>query len=727
MPVGNNLPTPFDDIVAVDAGITVAGATRATGVLGNDTDPDLGETALLVVSAIITGTSGSPIAVADGSPTLVHGTYGDLSIYADGTYSYTADTAAARELAQGQPGVDLFTYTVVDPESAFATATLTFDVTGQDDAPVITAGSSGSVTENASFGGSYAAPELIPAGNADGLPDALPGSDQRVPYSGGLSNPGRSASDPAVTTYAELFPGVAGGPISQSVITLAGGHYIIEVQDGAGADTTGFTVEWNGAVVTPSHSTTSDDGAGYTDTFYDVVAASGNSTVTLLVTNAPTGNLDFLSVTPAPGIEMISGTISFTDADALEPHTASYTPQADFYLGSFTLTFPQDASSGATGIMAWNFQIADDDLHFLAPGQVVKQFYDVMISDSAYPAFGDTYTVEIDLMACYCTGTRILTDRGEVPVEALSVGDIVVTAAGEERPVHWIGYRDLDLCAFRGRGEAFLPVRVMAGAFGGGRPYRDLWLSPEHAVFVDDVLIPIRHLVNGTTIAPVEVDCVTYWHVELDSHDVLLAEGLPAESYLDNGNRTAFVNGGDYLDLYPDFEPRSWSETCAPLLREGPIVAGVKARLIDRAQRLGHRLTGDSDLHLVADGSIIRPAALIGNRYRFDLAKNAKTLRLASRRWVPAELEPESEDRRDLGVCVMALSADGVEVPLDSLEGGGWHDVERDQGVDRRWTTGSATLPITGARHITVDVCGAGLYWDIVPAGLAVAETAEFG
>ena len=102
-------------------------------------------------------------------------------------------------------------------------------------------------------------------------------------------------------------------------------------------------------------------------------------------------------------------------------------------------------------------------------------------------------------------------------------------------------------------------MRVRAGAFDDAQPSRDLWLSPDHAVHVDGVLIPIKHLLNGTSIAQVAVDEVIYYHVELPHHDVLLAEGLPAESYLDTGDRRSFDNsaqairGGEVIRLHPDF------------------------------------------------------------------------------------------------------------------------------------------------------------------------------
>ena len=82
---------------------------------------------------------------------------------------------------------------------------------------------------------------------------------------------------------------------------------------------------------------------------------------------------------------------------------------------------------------------------------------------------------------------------------------------------------------------------MRAGAFSEGAPRRDLLLSPDHAVYIDDVLIPIRYLVNGVSIVQQTVDAVTYWHVELPEHDVLLAEGLPAESFLDTGANTRYA------------------------------------------------------------------------------------------------------------------------------------------------------------------------------------------
>jgi predicted ribosomally synthesized peptide with nif11-like leader len=152
---------------------------------------------------------------------------------------------------------------------------------------------------------------------------------------------------------------------------------------------------------------------------------------------------------------------------------------------------------------------------------------------------------------CFAAGTRIMTPGGEVPVEDLLVGDLIVTAAGEAKAIVFIGHRRVD-CRRHSRPELVRPVRVAPGAFGRGRPSRVLYLSPDHAVFVtsdagvahDGVLIPVKHLIDGETIRQVACDSVMYFHVELERHDVLLSEGLPTESYLDAGDRDRFDNVG---------------------------------------------------------------------------------------------------------------------------------------------------------------------------------------
>ena len=171
---------------------------------------------------------------------------------------------------------------------------------------------------------------------------------------------------------------------------------------------------------------------------------------------------------------------------------------------------------------------------------------------------------------CYVAGTRIATTRGEVPVEALRAGDTAALATGGTAPIVWVGHRRLRKAD---------PVRVLAGAFGTGLPARDLVLSPEHALFLDAHLVPVRALVDGVSVIREAWESVTYHHVELERHGVLLAEGLPAESYLDTGNRASFANGA-LASLAADFgHGGGCARTCAPLALFGPVVEAQRARL----------------------------------------------------------------------------------------------------------------------------------------------------
>jgi hypothetical protein len=183
-------------------------------------------------------------------------------------------------------------------------------------------------------------------------------------------------------------------------------------------------------------------------------------------------------------------------------------------------------------------------------------------------------------LACFAAGTRIRTARGPVAVERLRESDLVVVADLDHAlPVVWIGYRTVD-CKRHPKPASVRPVRIAAGAFARNEPQRDLYLSPDHAVFVDDVLIPVKYLINDKTIASVRRNKVTYYHVELPRHAVLLAEGLTVESLLPDSDRSGFVNGGGAIALHPDFHSQAWeAHGCAPLVVTGPLLDKVRARL----------------------------------------------------------------------------------------------------------------------------------------------------
>jgi autotransporter passenger strand-loop-strand repeat protein len=201
---------------------------------------------------------------------------------------------------------------------------------------------------------------------------------------------------------------------------------------------------------------------------------------------------------------------------------------------------------------------------------------------------GGGTAITLEQVACFLAGTRLATERGDVAVELLAVGDLLRTPlGGGAAPIRWIGHRCIDATRHPRPLEVW-PVRVRAHAFGLGRPRRDLLLSPDHAIHVDCVLIPARCLLNGATVVRTRLSPAHYFHVELDCHDIVLAEGLPAETYLDLGNRGAFSNGGGARALHPSFGRAIWERRgCAELILGGPVLERVRARLLVQAGLLG--------------------------------------------------------------------------------------------------------------------------------------------
>ncbi|MDR3665165.1 MAG: Hint domain-containing protein, partial [Mycobacterium sp.] len=201
----------------------------------------------------------------------------------------------------------------------------------------------------------------------------------------------------------------------------------------------------------------------------------------------------------------------------------------------------------------------------------------VDISDGGSPTSSDFYAtynggyVQITSdMPCFLRGTRIATLRGEVAVENLRIGDLVVTAIGGALPVKWIGTRGfITRLVNEHHRAAMLPIRIAAGALGEGSPVRDLYVSPEHMLCLDDVLIPADKLLNGTTVTRADgLDVVQYFHIELPRHAVLYAEGALAESFLDTGNRNMFANVLNYLELGCDLDAPP-QPACLPIVTEG--------------------------------------------------------------------------------------------------------------------------------------------------------------
>ena len=190
-------------------------------------------------------------------------------------------------------------------------------------------------------------------------------------------------------------------------------------------------------------------------------------------------------------------------------------------------------------------------------------------------------TVE-DSATCFCPGTLILTEHGQVTVEALRIGDRVVTLHGGLEPVKWIGQRSYDGRFIAGK-HLMLPICIQAGALGPDVPRRDLTVSPGHGVYLDGVLVPAWRLVNGVSITQAQqVDAVSYFHIELEEHAILLAEGAPAESFLDEGSRGQFQNADDYWLCRPG-ERHIRRASCVERVECGLGLHRIQRRLAARA------------------------------------------------------------------------------------------------------------------------------------------------
>jgi hypothetical protein len=154
---------------------------------------------------------------------------------------------------------------------------------------------------------------------------------------------------------------------------------------------------------------------------------------------------------------------------------------------------------------------------------------------------------------CFGRGTLILTPDGEVPVEDLAIGRLVTTINGP-MAVKWVGRTTIRRNAGATWHPNVVPVRVSLRAIDGQSPERDLYLSQEHCLFIDGVLIPAKYLVNGRSICfdhSVKMSqTIEYFCVELDAHQVIFAEGAAAESFLYDAGQIPWDNLGDYHDRY---------------------------------------------------------------------------------------------------------------------------------------------------------------------------------
>jgi antigen 43 len=338
---------------------------------------------------------------------------------------------------------------------------------------------------------------------------------------------------------------------------------------------------------------------------------------------------------------------------------------------------------------------------------------------------------QIIKIACFNEGTRILTSEGEKFVQDLKEGDLVIVLRANrpsQEQVKWVGHRTIPLSVLP-RPDLAAPIRIRRDAIGPSLPHRDLLLSPDHCLLIDEKLIPAWMLLNEMTIVQeCNYKSVQYFHVELHKHGIIIAEGLPVESYLDTGNRAMFANAGLAVLLHPDFELnqslRTWNDdACAPLTVTSTVLGPIWTYLADRAELSGFTppaIQTDNEPHLkiVTAGKTISPIWSSAKEYIFILPMGTNQLILSSRSTQPSAIVRYLDDRRWLGVAVcnltirigmnmMVLAADHLPI------GTGWHECERAVGEMWRWTNGAGELlldPLPEAAILQIGLSGSARY-----------------
>ncbi|MBN9509580.1 MAG: Hint domain-containing protein [Alphaproteobacteria bacterium] len=410
--------------------------------------------------------------------------------------------------------------------------------------------------------------------------------------------------------------------------------------------------------------------------------------------------------------------VSTMDPDPVEDSEQAEHFYAAPLTGRFaTLTIEYDAASqhGGALVLGGNNVLVDD--HFT----------------NEYPSAGGGVTgtghvyspTGITLAApCFVAGTLVETASGEVPVEMLRPGDMVRTERGRLAPVKWMGQRSVTL-ARRSASGIPAPVRILADAFAPGAPRRDLLLSADHAVLVGDILIPAHKLINGATIrAETGRSALTYVHVELDRHDLLRAEGLAAESYLDTGNRGQFDRECGVRPLFPDASTEPLKAAiaayaalgCAPLVHGGEDVQRAHWRLLMRACGLGWQLTDDAALTLTADAASAPLVPMAdADGLEFVVPGGTRMVHLRSRSFVPQHLDAGHQDPRRLGAAI-AVWLDGVPLAEAAFAAGFYAP---DDTAAWRWSDGDARLalePRPAATRLRIKIMAAGARYWLPPA-----------
>ncbi len=353
-----------------------------------------------------------------------------------------------------------------------------------------------------------------------------------------------------------------------ATLVQSGGYYQVY----AGGEGAGVVIQ-NGAVAQVSGGTVlgvTVESGGNLQVYPGGVVSGASIIGRGMVTTG--GTLADATLTPGAEVLIGSGAI-VTDLTLMGRSVVDLGAIAYTAGGSATLASATDLLTISEGSFTTTLQLAGSYTGFYFD---LSTYYGMTELPSDQPA--TEVTVEASRYpACYCSGTMIRTRDADAPIQDLRIGDMIITASGQHRAIKWVGRRSY-AGRFLAANPGVQPICLAAGSLGDGLPRRDLWVSPEHAMFLDGVLVPARHLLNGSTIVRKHgLKRVDYFHIELDSHDVILAEGAKSESYLDDNNRGVFNNANQYAALHPD--TLSSTRFYAPRVESGYVLEAIRRRL----------------------------------------------------------------------------------------------------------------------------------------------------
>ena len=404
---------------------------------------------------------------------------------------------------------------------------------------------------------------------------------------------GSLASVGPVTT---LYSGAAAKDPELIAIDPANGLLYVsgEVPLGSGETGAAWVGSLSGSAVAPLTQIfqLSTDTSNNTDTFADTTIfeaapnISAGATVTLSKGDAPVTLDPTVTVTDESEPDLAGATVSI-GGGFLSGDTLNFTNQNgisgayDGSAGTLTLSGIANVADYQAALQSVTYGFSGDPTD---GGSDTSRTIDWTVTDGVLNSAVATSTV--DVAPCYCPGTLIKTKRGQKLVEKLKIGDEVMTGSGAARPIKWIGRRSYSGRFVMGRKD-ILPVCIKAGALDNHMPKRDLWISPNHAMYFDStnggVLIEARDLVNGVSVIQAgEIERVDYFHIELESHDVILAEGAWSETFVDDDSRGMFHNAHEYRRLYAE-EHVAPARYFAPRVDEGYELHAIRQQIALRA------------------------------------------------------------------------------------------------------------------------------------------------